>query len=95
VVLDPARFAGSERFASRLRDLVDELKAARRTSGFDEILVPGEPEQRAEASAESEGVELPAATVAALTELAAAEGVELLDFSSTRAGVEARDGDAD
>jgi LDH2 family malate/lactate/ureidoglycolate dehydrogenase len=95
VVLDPARFAGTELFASRLRDLVDELKAGRPAAGFDEILVPGEPERRAEAAAETEGVELPAATVAALTELAAEEGLEFQDLSSTRARVEARDGDAD
>jgi 3-hydroxyisobutyrate dehydrogenase len=77
VVLDPARFAGSDLFASRLRDLVDELKAGRRAGGVDEILVPGEPEQRAEAASELDGVELPEATRAALTKLAAEEGLEL------------------
>ncbi len=77
VVLDPGRFAGGDVFAARLRDLVDELKAGRRAEGFEEILVPGEPEQRAEASSESEGIELPAATLAALAELADEEGLEL------------------
>jgi LDH2 family malate/lactate/ureidoglycolate dehydrogenase len=75
VVLDPGRFAGRELALSRMRDLVDELKSTRLASGFSEVLVPGEPEHRAETVAESKGVELPAATVDALESLAASEGL--------------------
>jgi LDH2 family malate/lactate/ureidoglycolate dehydrogenase/3-hydroxyisobutyrate dehydrogenase-like beta-hydroxyacid dehydrogenase len=75
VVLDPGRFAGRELLLSRMGDLVDALKATRLAPGFSEILIPGEPEHRTEAAAESEGVDLPAATVDALESLAAAEGL--------------------
>ncbi len=75
VAIDPARFAGQETFVSRLGDLVDELKVSRLAPGFGEILVPGELEHRLELAAEAGGVELPAATVAALEALAAGEGI--------------------
>ena len=58
-----------------MRDLVDALKMTRLAPGFSEVILPGEPEHRAETVAESEGVELPAATMDALESLAAAEGL--------------------
>jgi LDH2 family malate/lactate/ureidoglycolate dehydrogenase len=75
LALDPARFAGDETFLARLGALVDELKASRLAPGFDEVLVPGEPEHRLELAAEAEGLELPAATLEALRALAANEGI--------------------
>jgi 3-hydroxyisobutyrate dehydrogenase len=75
IAIDPARFAGREAFASRLGDLVDELKAARLAPGFEEVLVPGEPEHLLELTAEVDGVPLPAPTLEALEALAAGEGI--------------------
>lgn len=75
LVLDPDRFAGRETLVSRLGDLFDELKESRLAPGFDEVLVPGEPEHRHESALPPGLVDLPAATVDALEELAAAEGL--------------------
>lgn len=75
IVLDPDRFGGRELFYSRLRDLVAALHSSRLAPGFEELLLPGEPEARAETIAGSQGVELPDATVAALEALAAGEGL--------------------
>lgn len=75
LVLDPDRFAGRETYLSRLRDLVDELKQTRLAPGFEEVLIPGEPEDRHERSARPGGVGLPAATLEALRELARVEGL--------------------
>ena len=75
IAIDPDRFAGHDTFVSRLGDLRDELKAARLAPGFDELLVPGEPEHRRELAARAEGIELPSVTVEALEALAVAEGL--------------------
>jgi LDH2 family malate/lactate/ureidoglycolate dehydrogenase len=83
VALDPARFSGLELFLSRMADLVAAVKSARPADGFGEILLPGEPEHRSEAVAESKGVALPAAALEELSALAAEEGVV---FPASRAG---------
>jgi LDH2 family malate/lactate/ureidoglycolate dehydrogenase len=75
VAIDPDRFAGRELFRSRVGDLVAALKATRPAEGFSEVLVPGEPEHRAESVAASEGVALPPESVAELRALAAEEGL--------------------
>jgi LDH2 family malate/lactate/ureidoglycolate dehydrogenase len=73
VALDPDRFAGRELFGSRVGDLVAAVKATRPAEGFREVLLPGEPEHRAESVAVSEGVALPPESVAELRALAAEE----------------------
>jgi LDH2 family malate/lactate/ureidoglycolate dehydrogenase len=75
VAIDPDRFAGRQLFESRMRDLVAGIKAARRADGFDEVLLPGELEHRAESIVAPDGVELPAASVDELCALAADEGL--------------------
>jgi LDH2 family malate/lactate/ureidoglycolate dehydrogenase len=75
VAIDPDRFAGRELFGSRVGDLVAAVKATRPAEGFSEVLVPGEPEHRAESVAASEGVALPPESVAELRALAAEEGL--------------------
>ena len=68
---DPAAYA----------DLVDEaLDAAKRQApadGVTEVLVPGEPEERARARRSREGIPLPAATWAELGNVAVRFGVPL------------------
>jgi LDH2 family malate/lactate/ureidoglycolate dehydrogenase len=82
VAVDPGRFVGREEFAARVARLSGVLKETPPAPGFAEVLVPGELEARAEAEAAAHGIELDAATVAALEELAAAESV---DFPASRA----------
>ncbi len=76
-VVDPAAFGDAGRYAV----LVDEaLEAAKRqppADGIAEVLVPGEPEERARAKRTREGVPLPAATWAELGRVAARFGVSL------------------
>jgi hydroxycarboxylate dehydrogenase B len=76
-VVDPAAFGD----AARYRDLVDEaLDAAKRqppAEGVAEVLVPGEPEERARARRSREGIPLPAATWAELGKVGARYGVPL------------------
>jgi len=75
VAIDPDRFAGRELFRSRMGDLVAAVRATTPAEGFSEVLVPGEPEHRAEELAASEGVALPAESVEELRVLATEEGL--------------------
>jgi len=76
-VVDPAAFGDPARYA----DLVDEaLNSAKRqppADGVAEVLVPGEPEERARARRTREGIPLPAATWAELGKVATRFGVAL------------------
>lgn len=75
LVLDPERTVGRERFVDLLEGLLVEMKAIPPAPGHDEVLVPGEPEDRlAEERAES-GIPLPPAVRATLEELSATLGV--------------------
>jgi LDH2 family malate/lactate/ureidoglycolate dehydrogenase len=77
VAIDVAAVADPGEFGARMERLIAEMKAVPLASGFDEILYPGELEDRSRARLEREGIELPAKTVAALEELAVETRVAL------------------
>jgi LDH2 family malate/lactate/ureidoglycolate dehydrogenase len=54
--LDPARFVAPEAFTGDVDRLAAQLKATPPAAGFDEVLLPGEPEERAEAGHRRDGV---------------------------------------
>jgi LDH2 family malate/lactate/ureidoglycolate dehydrogenase len=59
LALDAGRLAGRERAAELLGRLLADLKAVPAAPGHDEVLVPGEPEARAKAERERDGIPLP------------------------------------
>jgi LDH2 family malate/lactate/ureidoglycolate dehydrogenase len=75
LALDPERTVGRERFAAVLGGMLDELRASPVAPGFDEVLVPGDPETRARAERERSGVPIEPALWARLGELSAELGV--------------------
>ncbi|MBL8309858.1 MAG: malate/lactate/ureidoglycolate dehydrogenase [Burkholderiales bacterium] len=50
IVFDPARFGTASAFDVSMRDFVAWVKSARLAEGFDEILMPGDPERRSRAA---------------------------------------------
>jgi ureidoglycolate dehydrogenase (NAD+) len=56
LAIDPERTVGRDRFAAVLDGLLAELRAIPPSPGFDEVLVPGDPEDRARAERERSGV---------------------------------------
>ena len=58
-----------------LARLLGDLKAVPPAPGFDEVLLPGEPEQRTQAERERDGIPLPPTLFTTLTELSAELGV--------------------
>lgn len=73
-VLDIERLRGIEAFAMDVESLVEYVKSSRLAPGFDEILVPGEPEIRTEEQRRAKGIPVPDGTVEDLNELAARFG---------------------
>jgi ureidoglycolate dehydrogenase (NAD+) len=75
LALDPERTVGRERFAAVLDGLLAELRAIPPSPGFEEVLVPGDPEARARAQRERSGVPIEPGLWRALQSLSAELGV--------------------
>ncbi len=74
-VLDVDRLRGIEDFSLDVESLIEYVKSSQLAPGFDEILVPGEPELRTEQERRANGIPVPDGTVKALSVLAAEYGV--------------------
>ena len=77
IVIDVAAVAGDAEFASRMEQLVDETRSGELAPWADEILVPGELEDRSRSAKERDGIRLAATTWASLVALAAESGTPL------------------
>jgi ureidoglycolate dehydrogenase (NAD+) len=70
LALDPERTVGAATFAQRLAGLLGRLRGTAPAAGFEEVLVPGDPEARAQRTREREGIPLDPALHERLRELA-------------------------
>jgi ureidoglycolate dehydrogenase (NAD+) len=77
--LDIAAFTDAAEYREHIDALTERLKALPRVDGTDEILVPGEPEERVHADRLVNGIPLPAGTVRNLRGVAKRFGVTPLD----------------
>ncbi|MCY4465708.1 MAG: Ldh family oxidoreductase [Chloroflexi bacterium] len=77
LALSPEAFDDSTDFAAQVDALKSRVKAVRPAAGFEEVLLPGEPEARAYARRVCAGIPLPDAVWADLRELAKELGVNL------------------
>jgi len=75
--IDIGAFTDVESYKERVDNLIDGLKALPKADGFDEILVPGEPEDRVGEDRLRNGIPLPQGTIRNLREVAGRFGVEL------------------
>jgi ureidoglycolate dehydrogenase (NAD+) len=75
--IDIGAFGDVEQYKANVDATIDGLKALPPAEGFDEVLVPGEPEKRTRAEREQQGIPLPAGTVENLRQAAAKLGVAL------------------
>jgi LDH2 family malate/lactate/ureidoglycolate dehydrogenase len=75
LAIDPERTVGRDRFATMLGGLLGELRAIPPAPGFDEVLAPGDPEDRARAEREQNGVPIEPALWRKLSELSVDLGV--------------------
>ena len=75
MALDVARFMPVDEFAERVRRLVEMMKSSAPATGYDEILVAGEPEWRNEAKRRRTGIPLSEGVWKTLTDTAQTLGV--------------------
>lgn len=75
LALKPDLFVGAAEFRARMDVLTDRVKACPPAEGFDEILMPGEPEARREAKHLAEGIPYRRDDLRPLLDAAAALGV--------------------
>ncbi|HEY7141822.1 MAG TPA: Ldh family oxidoreductase [Methylomirabilota bacterium] len=76
-VVDPAAFGDAARYGELVDEALDAAKRQTPADGVTEVLVPGEPEERARARRTHEGISLPAATWDELGKAASRFGVPL------------------
>ncbi len=75
LALSPQAFDDSTDFAAQVAALKRRVKAVQPATGFDEVLLPGEPEARSHAQRVQAGIPLPDAVWADLRELAEEMGI--------------------
>lgn len=75
LAIDVARFLPLEQFYARMDKLVGELKASPPAAGYDEVLMAGDPERRAEEHRRLHGIGIPEAAWQELRKAAARLGV--------------------
>ena len=77
ILLDPATFCGTDFFAAEIEALGRFVKSSRLMTGFDEILLPGEPEAREQSRREATGISIDETTWAKLCDVANRRGVAI------------------
>src|SRR6185437_13214101 len=77
LALDVARFLPLAEFDERMKRLIAEVKSSRPASGYDEVLVAGEPEWRIEEQRRREGIPLSEGVWAKLEAIAVKMGVPI------------------
>ena len=75
MAIDISFFSPLEEFKRRVNELIDYVKSAEPSEGFDEILIPGERAWREREIREKEGIPVDALTIDQLRELAEQTGV--------------------
>jgi uncharacterized oxidoreductase len=76
-LLDPSAFCGTEFYGSEIEALGRFVKSSKLMSGFDEILLPGEPEAREAGRRKAEGIPIDAITWKKICDIAAAREVAI------------------
>ena len=77
LAVDPEVFRPFEEFAAAVASLFQRVKSVPPAPGFDEVLVPGEPEERSRMRRQAEGIPVPEETWSRLESVARELGVDL------------------
>lgn len=77
-LLDPAVFRGQGEFDLDVKQLVDYVKSSKLAEGFNEILIPGEPERRERVRRERDGISVDNETWRQIRETGERYGVKMM-----------------
>jgi LDH2 family malate/lactate/ureidoglycolate dehydrogenase len=81
--IDIATFTDLEAYQSNVDETIDRIKAIEKADGFDEILVPGEPEDQTHETRAQHGIPLPDGTVRNLLDVAEKLGIPAPEWLHT------------
>jgi LDH2 family malate/lactate/ureidoglycolate dehydrogenase len=81
MAIRPDLFLPMPDFKARMDTMIERLKASEPAEGFDEVLMPGEPEARREAERRRTGIPLTAEVLASLEAESAETGIALPELS--------------
>ena len=84
--MKPNLFVTEDAYRARMDALIERIRAVPRTDGVDEILLPGEPEDRYEAERRTTGIPYSASEVQALQDEAKKAGIQPLVVSDRPIG---------
>jgi LDH2 family malate/lactate/ureidoglycolate dehydrogenase len=82
LAMKPDLFVPMAEYRSRMDTLIERVRAVPKAAGFEEILIPGEPETREEEKRRRSGIPYAGGEIATLQEEAARAGVAKLSVSS-------------
>jgi uncharacterized oxidoreductase len=80
IALDIKRFVGLDTFKAGVEQLLKDVKSSKKRPGFDEILIPGEPEARVTKKRAQEGIEIPQKLFDSIRELAATLHIDANEY---------------
>lgn len=86
LAMKPNLFVTEDAYRARMDALIERIRAVPRTDGVDEILLPGEPEDRYEAERRTTGIPYSASEVQALQDEAKKAGIQPLVVSDRPIG---------
>jgi len=77
IAIDPKAFIAQEEFQARAREFIEQVKSSRRVPGVEEIMAPGEPEQKTRERNLQEGIPVANEVWTELEQIAKELGVDL------------------
>ena len=86
VAIRPDLFMPMEQFRQRMDDMIERLKDSEPAEGFDEVLMPGEPEARHEVERRRTGIPITAEVLASLEVEASQANIPMPTLSATPIG---------
>jgi LDH2 family malate/lactate/ureidoglycolate dehydrogenase len=86
LAMRPNLFVSEDDYRARMDTLVERVRAVPKAEGFDEILIPGEPEAREEEERRRTGIPYSSSEIAVLQAEAARAGVAPLAVSNRPIG---------
>lgn len=82
VVIDASRIGDKDKIAADVQAVKDHIRSARPAPGFDEILMPGEPERRSTAKREQTGIDVDDTTWRDIRAAAESLGIDAAAFDA-------------
>ena len=83
IIINPTGFDNTSDIEARVMEFYQSIKGGKPADGTNEVLMPGEPEERREVDRRANGIEVDDATIEQLMQTASAFGLDTADLADT------------